>query len=102
MERESADREFEKRREERRKMDEARTEKRRKKRGARKKGRGGGEKGGNGGSGGGVMEIDGNENGGMDDQEVGEGNSGPAVDSGRGVVIHDDHDDEDGNGKKRK
>lgn len=96
VERENADREFERRREERRKVDEARTEKRRKKRGVRKKGKGGGEKGGNGVSGGGVMEVDGSENGERDDQEVGEGNSRPAVDNGRGVVIHDDDEDDDG------
>lgn len=102
VERENADQEFERRKEERNKLDEARTEKRRKKRDARKKGKGGGEKGGNGVSGGGLMDVDGGENGEGDDQEVREGKLGPIVDIGRGVVIHDDYDDDDGDVGKRK
>lgn len=103
VERENADREFEKRREEKRKVDEARTQKRRKKRDARKKGKGGGEKGGNGVSGdGGLMEVDEDENGEDVDQLMGKGKPGPKVDNGRGVVIHDDYDEDDGDVGKRK
>jgi hypothetical protein len=106
VERENMDRDFERRRKEMRRLDEERTEKRRRKREKVAKRRGAGKKdgggGGGGGAGGGVGV--GGERGGEGEGEGegkvevmmdgGLGEIIPLVDEPKGVVIHDDDDDE--------
>lgn len=95
VERESADRDFEKKREEMKRIDEARTEKRRRKRGKVAAKRKGGKGVGPGKENGEGDQRMGNGDSGTGAKEGQDGNQLPAmiIDEEKGVVIHDDEDD---------